>query len=173
MILVHGIHGCEEYRLSVLARILSSRYQSWICDGVLNWLHIQYDKCSRRNCSESTHCPAVKDQWDCVLNHLKELGDKRISCPDGSVQYWNLFLLPQLPAILLYHTSSDQYWEYSNLFRRTSFSLQISIAPSSSRGNSPCRRRVFILFATGCELDRIELFVQYQSILFHEYVQFL
>ena len=28
MILGHGIHGCKEYRLSVPARILSSRYQS-------------------------------------------------------------------------------------------------------------------------------------------------
>ena len=34
VILIHGIHGCEEYRLSFLARILPSRYQSWICDGV-------------------------------------------------------------------------------------------------------------------------------------------
>ena len=61
-----------------------------------------------------------------------------------------LFLLPPPPAILLFHTSSDQCWEYSNLFRRSSFSLQNSIAPSSSRSNSPCRRRAFSLFATGC-----------------------
>ena len=72
---------------------------------------------------------------------------KRISCPDGSVQYWNLFLLPPPPAILLFHKSSDQYWEYSNLFRISSFSL--SIAPSSSQSNSPCRRRVVSLFDTG------------------------
>ena len=26
VILVHGIHGCKEYRLSVPARIVSSRY---------------------------------------------------------------------------------------------------------------------------------------------------
>ena len=38
----------------------------------------------------------------------------------------------------------------SNLFRRSSSNLQNSIAPSSSRGNSPCRRRVFINFASGC-----------------------
>ena len=72
----------------------------------------------------------------------------RISCPDGSVQCWNLFLLPPPPAILL-HISSDHCWEFSNLFRRSSFSLQNSIAPSHSRSNSPCRRRVFILFDTG------------------------
>ena len=33
-ILIHGIHGCKEYRLSFPAKILSSRYQSWICDVV-------------------------------------------------------------------------------------------------------------------------------------------
>ena len=59
----------------------------------------------------------------------------------------NLFMLPPLPAILLFHTSSDQYCEYSNLFWRSSFSLQNSIAPSYSRGSSPCRRKVFPLFA--------------------------
>ena len=33
MFLVHRIHRREEYRLS-FPQILSSRYQSWICDGV-------------------------------------------------------------------------------------------------------------------------------------------
>ena len=32
--LVHEIHRCKEYCLSFPAWILSSRYQSWICDGV-------------------------------------------------------------------------------------------------------------------------------------------
>ena len=73
----------------------------------------------------------------------------RISCPDESVQCWNLFWLPPSPAILLFHTSSDQYWEFSNSIRRSSLNLQNSIAPSSSRSNCPCRRRVFSLFATG------------------------
>ena len=71
------------------------------------------------------------------------------SSPDESVQYWNLFLLPPPPVILLFHISSDQNWEHSNSFRRSSVSLQNSIAPSSSRGKCPCRRRVFTLFATG------------------------
>ena len=74
---------------------------------------------------------------------------ERISCLDESVQCWNLFLLPPPPAIFLFHTSSDQCWEFSQWFRRWSFNLQNSIAPSSSRGNCPCRRRVFNLFATG------------------------
>ena len=41
-----------------------------------NWSHIRCDKCTRTNCSELTHCPAVKDQRDCVLNDLEELGGK-------------------------------------------------------------------------------------------------
>ena len=42
----------------------------------VNWLHIQYDKCTRIICPELTHCVVVRDQWDCVLNDLEELGDK-------------------------------------------------------------------------------------------------
>ena len=34
VILIHGIHGCKEHRLSFRARILSSRYQSRIDDGM-------------------------------------------------------------------------------------------------------------------------------------------
>ena len=42
----------------------------------VNWLHLRCDKCTRRNRSELVHCPVLKDQWDCVLNDLEELGDK-------------------------------------------------------------------------------------------------
>ena len=42
----------------------------------VNWLRIRCDKCTRRKCSEWIHCPVMKDQWDCVLNNLEELGDK-------------------------------------------------------------------------------------------------
>ena len=56
-----------------------------------------------------------------------------------------LRLLPYCSSI--HHQTN--FWECSNLFRRSSFSLQNWIAPSSSRSNSPCRRRVFSLFATG------------------------
>ena len=37
---------------------------------------IQYDKCTRRNCSELTYYPAVKDRWDGVLSDLEQLGGK-------------------------------------------------------------------------------------------------
>ena len=39
-------------------------------------MHIGCDKFTRRNRLELIHCPAVQDQWDCVLNDLEELGDK-------------------------------------------------------------------------------------------------
>ena len=29
-----------------------------------------------KNRSELIHCPVMKDQWDCVLNDLEEIGDK-------------------------------------------------------------------------------------------------
>ena len=54
-------------------------------------MHIRYDKCTRRNCSELTHCPAVKDQWDCVLSVLKELGEKEFLALTN--QYNNEFFL--------------------------------------------------------------------------------
>ena len=38
-------------------------------------MHIRCDKCTRRSRSELIHGPAVKDQQDCVLNDLEELGD--------------------------------------------------------------------------------------------------
>ena len=41
-----------------------------------NWLHLRHDKCSRRSRSVLKHFPVMKDQWDCVLNDLAELGDK-------------------------------------------------------------------------------------------------
>ena len=103
-----------------------------------NWPHIRCGKCSRRNRSELIHCPVMKDQWDCVLNGL-----------DGSVQYWNLFLFPPPFAIVLFHFSSDQCWDCTRSFRRYSFTLQNSIAPPSSRGRRPCRRRVLSCFDTG------------------------
>ena len=59
----------------------------------------------------------------------------------------------RLLALMLFHISSDQCWEFSKSFRRLSLNLQNSIAPSSSRGFWPWRRRVVSLFATGeCEI---------------------
>ena len=59
-----------------LLRILTSRYQSWVCDRVWtdctsNMINVLEDIV--RNW---TPCHAVQDQWDCVLNDLEELGDE-------------------------------------------------------------------------------------------------
>ena len=53
-----GFTAVKEYRLSFpcLNFVLPpSILNLWS----VNWLHIQYDKCTRRDCSELTHCPEV------------------------------------------------------------------------------------------------------------------
>ena len=57
VILIHGIHDSKEYRLSVHARILSSRYNP---EFVME--HIRCDKYIRGNRAELIHCPVMKDQ---------------------------------------------------------------------------------------------------------------
>ena len=83
---------------------------------------------------------------------------QRISCPDGSVQSLKSFLV-----------SSASCHAYSSTFHQTnvesaqnrsednSFNLQNSIAPSSSRGRSPWRRRVLSCFDTGEARSRPEI----------------
>ena len=56
--LVHGIHSRKEYCLSFLAWIVLPVTVQNLWWSV-NWLHIQYEKCTRRNCPELTHCPGV------------------------------------------------------------------------------------------------------------------
>ena len=91
----------------------------------------------------------VKDQWDCVLNDLEELGDliflvltfryniENISCC--------LRLLPFCSST--FHQTNVEIAQIRS--EDIPLNLQISIAPSSSRSNCPCRRRVFSLFVTG------------------------
>ena len=40
-----------------------------------------------KKCQELTHCPVVRDQLDCVLNDLEELGDREFVFLMDSVQY--------------------------------------------------------------------------------------
>ena len=148
VILMHGINGCNEHSLSCPARIFVLPLSILNLWWSVNWPHIQYDNWTRRNCSESIYLSCNKGSMGLRPEWPWRARRSRISCPDGSVQHWNFFLFPPPPAILLFHTSSDQYWEYSNLFRRSSFCIQNSIAPSSSRSRSPCRRRV-LSFDTG------------------------
>ena len=77
MLFVSGITRQKEYCLS-LARILASKYQSIVDDrmkikctsNVVNFI-------GKIN-SELSHCPVMKDQCDCVLNVLEELGGKQL-----------------------------------------------------------------------------------------------
>ena len=69
VILAHGIKKYNTVCLSCLNFVPLLILNLW---WSANWLH----NCSRRNCPELTHCPVVKDQWDFVLNVLKELEDK-------------------------------------------------------------------------------------------------
>ena len=114
----------------------------------VNWLHIRCDKCTRRNRWVLIHRRVMKDQWDCVLNDLEELGGKGILVLLDQYM-WNLFFTPPPPAMLLFHLSSDQWWQYKKCFWRLSSNLQNSIAPSSSQGRLPWRRRLLSCFDTG------------------------
>ena len=82
------------------------------------WLHIQYEKCFRRKCSESIHFLQCRRSmrlrpWNILKSsQIKNFLFWRISTVLKS------FLLLALPAILLFHTTSDKHWECSNSFRR-------------------------------------------------------
>ena len=62
--------------------------------------HIQYGKCIGRICSESQHCPAMKDQWDYVLSVLEELGGKQLFLKYQSSTDISFLLLLLLPSML-------------------------------------------------------------------------
>ena len=93
----------------------------------VNWPHIQYYKCTQRNCSESIHCPVVKDQWDCVLNDLEELERIEFLVLTGQysieIFYCCLRLLPSCSSI--HHQTNIESTQI--MFWRSSFSLQNSI----------------------------------------------
>ena len=50
----------------------------------------------------------MKDQWDCVLNDLEELGDKEFLVLMDQYNIEIIFLFPPPSAIVLFHFSSDQ-----------------------------------------------------------------
>ena len=74
---VQRINKQKEYCLSVV-QILTSKYQSRIDDRMQIDCTIRHGVCTGRSCSELPHCPVTKDQQDCVLNDLEELGDTRL-----------------------------------------------------------------------------------------------
>ena len=61
----------------------------------VNWLHIWHDKCTWRNRPESRHSPVMKDQWDCGLNDLEELGGKEflVLMNQYNTDFFSCFLL--------------------------------------------------------------------------------
>ena len=84
--------------------------KTWCCKANVIWIFVFFvhrihsrkeyrcDKCTRRNFSELTHCPVVKDQWDCVLNDLEELGDKEflVLTSQYNIEIFS-YCLPLLP----------------------------------------------------------------------------
>ena len=75
----------------------------------VNWLHIRYDKCTRRNRSELIHCPWMKDRWDCVLNDLEEeLGGKEFLV---LVDRYNIETFLVSSAFLPLYSSTYQCWD--------------------------------------------------------------
>ena len=70
MSFVSGINGQKEYCLS-LAWILTSKYQSIVDDRMNYKKHILFGNYVGRIHSELSICPVMKDQWDYVLNVLK------------------------------------------------------------------------------------------------------
>ena len=91
--LVHLIHRREEYCLSVF-QILSSLVSILNSWWNVNWLHIRCDKCTRRNRPELIHCLVMKDQWNCVLKDLEELGGKEFLMKDQyNTEIFSCFLL--------------------------------------------------------------------------------
>ena len=119
--LIHRIHYKKEYCLSV-AQNLTSRCQILNLWRNVNWLHIKCDKCSRRKCPELKHCPVVKDQWDCVLNDLEELGDEFLVLMDQyNIEIFSCFLLllPLYPSTF-HQTNVEIVQNYSEDHRSVS-----------------------------------------------------
>ena len=132
-----------------------------------NWLHIRYDKCTRRNCPELTHCLVVMDQWDCVLNDLEELGDKEFLV---LMSQYNIEIFSCCLRLLAFCTSTvhqtnveiAQNGSEDNLLfsRIQSPHLRLAVIDHDEEECS-----VFLPLGTP---DWIEFLVQYQSIFFHE-----
>ena len=114
----------------------------------VHWLHIQRDKCTWRNRPESRHCPVMKDQQDCVLNDLEELGCKEFLLNHQyNTEFFSCFLLLLPCCSSTFHQTNVE--KTQNGPEDNLFILQNSKAPSSSRGRLPWRRRVVSLFDTG------------------------
>ena len=106
------------------------------------------------------------------MNDLEELGGKEFLVLTGqySVEIFS-FCLRFLPSYSsTHHTTIESTQIYSEDHLS---SLQNSIVPSSSRSNSPCRRRVFSLFAHWVRLIELSSWFNINPCSFLEKVQSL
>ena len=125
-------------------------------------MQIQYEKCTRRNCPKFTHCPAVNDQCDCVLNDLEELGDKEFLV---MADQYNLEIFFCCLRLLPFYSSTFHQTNVENSQIRTEDNLLISRIQSLRllhevilRAEEGCS-----VFLPLCTPDWIEFVVQYQS----------
>ena len=126
-------------------------------------------KGTRRNCSESTHCPAVQDQWDCVLSDLEELGGKEflVLADKHSIEIFSCCcrLLPFCSSIHPQtNVESTQICSEDHLLVSRIRSLHLLL-----EGILRVEEDGLFFLPLGM-LHRMELLVQYQSIFFQEYV---
>ena len=145
VLFIHRIHRQKEHCLSFCSNsvlpvsILNSLWS-------VTWFDIRHDKCTWRNRPESRNCLVMKDQWDCVLNDLEELGGKEF-LPENqyNTEIFScfLFLLPWCTSTYQTNAENAHNGSEDNLLI-----LQNSIAPSSSRRRLPWRRRLISFFDT-------------------------
>ena len=102
----------------------------------VNWLHIQYDKCTRRNWSELVDCPVMKDHWDCVLNLLEELGGSSSSRPRRGMQEIFLEIFLNSPEL-----NGSIFFSMHMLWMKKKDTLLPSIPQNQSKNISQVRYR--------------------------------
>ena len=114
----------------------------------------------------------MKDQWDCVVNDFEELGGKEflVLTDQHSIEIFSCCLRLLPPCSSTYHQTNIESAQicsedHLSVSRIRSLHLLLEVI---LRAEEECL--VFLPLGT---LDRIQLLVQYQSIFFHEYVQFL
>ena len=96
MFLVQRIDKQKEYCVCCSNFVLPVSILNWWWN--VNWLHIRRDTCTWRNRPEQWHCPVMKDQKDCVLNDLKELGGTELFLKNQNNTEVFSFLLLLLPC---------------------------------------------------------------------------
>ena len=119
-----------------------------------------------KNRSELIHCPVVKDQWDCVLNDLEELGDKEFLLMDQyNIEIFSCFLrLLPLYSSTFHQTNVETAQNLSednlSISRIRSLHHLLEVEDHDEGEKS--------VVQTLGKRYSIEFLVQYQSIFFHQ-----